>query len=211
MSSALDAQDILDFDIELPTGWFSMPFAESPDAAGWPRSLAASFSLDTAATDGIARLLKAIQGIVAEEDPADATDTRVYIPLPQTGIVNGFMTCRLLWLDSDDSPESYLAEVDAHADDRSPGYEIRGYQSWRAPHQQGELVGFTHLTALADSAEEDPEAILEQRVAFGIFPVGAAQMVQLVFRSAFVGGFDDMVTEAQAIADTLRVSLGAAA
>ena len=84
---------------------------------------------------------------------------------------------------------------------------MRGYQSWRAAHPAGELVGFTHLTALAEPGA-DEDAVLEQRVVFLVFPVGSAQAFQMEFRSAFIGGFDDMVAETQAIADSLVVTLG---
>jgi hypothetical protein len=207
--SSLDPQDVIDFAIEFPAGWHDMPPASSASAAGWAGALSGSFGLDPSSAEGLAGLLRAVQALVVENDPADATDAHVYIPFPETAIVNGYLTVQLIWMEPDDTPESYLAEVDSHADDREPGYEIRGFQSWRAPHHEGELVGFTHLTALSDP--DDTEALLEQRTVFAIFPIGSRQLVQLAFRSAFIGGFADMVTETQSIADSLRVSLGAAA
>ncbi|WP_438894190.1 hypothetical protein, partial [Bacillus cereus group sp. BC34] len=84
----------------------------------------------------------------------------------------------LLQLEVDDTPESYLAATDADAAVREPGYETLGYRSWRTAHAVGELVGFTHLTALAD--DDAGDALLEQRVVFAIFPVGSAQAFHTV-------------------------------
>ena len=201
----LRSQDIVDFSFEAPEGWFDVELLGDQGSEDWPERLVAS--LDAGALSGdLAERLRALQRVLHAEDPTGATRARVYIPVPAAGVLNAFQTVELLDLETDDTPESYLAAADAEGAHREPGYEIVGYRSWRTAHPTGELVGFTHLTAIAD--EDAGDALLEQRVVFAIFPVGSAQAFQMVFRSAFVGEFSDMVEETQEIADSLRVTLG---
>ncbi|WP_374009675.1 hypothetical protein [Leifsonia sp. LS-T14] len=201
----LRSQDIVDFSFEAPDGWFDVELLGDHGSEDWPERLVAS--LDAGALGGdLTERLRALQRVLHAEDPTGATRARVYIPVPAAGVLNAFQTVELLHLEIDDTPESYLAAADAEGAHREPGYEIVGYRSWRTAHATGELVGFTHLTAIAD--EDAGDALLEQRVVFAIFPVGSAQAFQMVFRSAFVGGFADMVEETQEIADSLRVTLG---
>ncbi|MHA7985453.1 hypothetical protein ACX9R5_06560 [Rathayibacter sp. CAU 1779] len=155
--------------------------------------------------DALLRQLRRVQKEAAETDPDGTSQWSAYVPFPLTGLVAATLQCSFLWLQPDDSPESYRAEVAAHAGDRAVGYEIRGLQTWRSAHHDGDSVGFTHVTVISEY--EGGEAFLEQRVVFVVFPVGAAQAVQFVFRSAYVGAFADMVTETQAIVDSLRVRL----
>jgi hypothetical protein len=201
----LRSQDIVDLTFDAPEGWYDVELLSDHGSDDWPERLAAS--LDAGALAGeLAARLRALQQVLHAEDPTGATRARVYVPVPSTGVLNAFQTFELLQLEVDDSPESYLAATDAEGGHREPGYEIVGYRSWRTAHATGELVGFTHLTAIAD--EDAGDALLEQRVVFAIFPVGSAQAVQLTFRSAFVGGFADMVEDTQQIADSVRVQLG---
>lgn len=201
----LSARDIVDFTFEAPEGWYDVELLSENAGGDWPERFAASVGAGDQAT-GLAAQLRALQQVLHAEDPSGATRARVYIPLPSAGVLNAYQTFELLQLEVDDSSESYLAATDEDATRREPGHETLGYRSWRTAHAVGELVGFTHLTALAD--DDAGDALLEQRVAFAIFPVGSAQAFHTVFRSAFIGGFDDMVTDTQAIADSLRVTLG---
>jgi len=207
--TSLGSRDIVDFTLDTYEGWHPVTLIGEPGAETWAADLVAGFQVPEALASSLLEQLGTVQKVLHEDDPTGATRARVFLPYPEAGVVNAILTYQLIWLETDDSPESFQADVDAHANDRAPGYEIRGFESWRAPHHEGELVGFTHLTAT--STPEETEALLEQRVVFAIFPVGAAQMFQLVFRSVFLGGFGDMVTETQAIADSLRVTLGVAA
>lgn len=202
----LRPQDIVDLTFEAPDGWYDVELLSDHGSDDWPERLAAQLAGGEPTEEELAERFRALQQLLHSEDPTGATRARVYVPAPTIGVLNAFQTYELLQLEVDDSPESYLAATDVEGDHREPGYEILGYRSWRTAHATGELVGFTHLTALAD--EDAGDALLEQRVVFAVFPVGSAQAVQFVFRSAFIGGFADMVAETQAIADSLRVTLG---
>jgi hypothetical protein len=201
----LRPRDIVDFSFEAPYGWYDVELLSEDPSGDWPERFASTLDAGELASGLIAQL-RALQQVLHAEDPSGATRARVFIPLPSAGVINAYQTFELLQLDVDDTPESYLAMTDADAALLQPGYETRGYRSWRTAHAVGELVGFTHLTALAD--DDAGDALLEQRVVFAIFPVRAAQAFHMMFRSGFIGGFDDMVTDTQAIADSLRVSLG---
>jgi len=201
----LRPRDIVDFTFEAPEGWYDVELLSEDPRGDWPERFAATLDAGEQAA-GLTAKLRALQQVLHAEDPTGATRARVYVPIPSAGVLNAYQTFELLQLEVDDSPESYLAATDADAAERRPGYETLGYRSWRTAHAVGELVGFTHLTALAD--DDAGDALLEQRVVFAIFPVGSAQAFHTVFRSGFIGGFDDMVTDTQAIADSLRVTLG---
>jgi len=201
----LRSQDIVDFSFDAPESWYDVELLSDHGSDDWPERLAGSLEAGPL-TNELTERLRSLQQVLHAEDPTGATRARVYLPVPSAGVLNAFQTFELLELETDDSPESYLAAVDAESGHREPGYEIVGYRSWRTAHATGELIGFTHLTAIAD--EDAGDALLEQRVVFAIFPVGSAQAFQMVFRSAFVGGFADMVEETQEIADSLRVTLG---
>ncbi|WP_348788688.1 hypothetical protein [Leifsonia sp. NPDC080035] len=201
---SLRPRDIVDISFEAPEGWFDVELLGEPGSDDWPERLASAL-----ASPGMAAQLRVLQQVLHAEDPTGATRARVYVPEPTAGVISAYQTYELLRLEVDDTPESYLAATDAESAHREPGYEVIGYRSWRTAHPLGELVGFTHLTALEDDAAGD--ALLEQRVVFAIFPVGAAQAFHTIFRSGFIGGFDDMVAETQAIADSVRVTLGEAA
>jgi len=204
----LRPRDIVDITFEAPEGWYDVELLGEDDRGDWPERLAAELPAGEQAP-ALAGALRALQQVLHAEDPTGATRARVYVPVPSAGILSAYQTFELLQLEVDDSPESYLAATDAEAGHSEPGYEILGYRSWRSAHPLGELVGFTHLTALAD--DEAGDALLEQRVVFAIFPVGSKQALQFVFRSGFIGGFDDMVADTQAIADSVRVTLEEAA
>ncbi len=201
----LRSQDIVDFSFEAPDDWHDVELLSDRGSDDWAQRLVATLSAGEAAGE-LNERLQALQRVLHEEDPTGATRARVYIPVPESGVLNAFQTFELLELETDDSPESYLAAVEDESEHSEPGFRILGFRSWRTAHATGELAGFTHLTALAD--EDAGDALLEQRVVFAIFPVGSAQAFQMVFRSAFVGGFSDMVEETQAIADSLRITLG---
>ncbi|WP_431245470.1 hypothetical protein [Leifsonia xyli] len=201
----LRPQDIVDFSFDAPDEWYDVELLSDQGSDDWAARLAGSLDAGPATAE-LTERLRALQRVLHEEDPTGATRARVYIPVPESGVLNAFQTFELLELETDDTPESYLAAVDAESEHREPGYQVLGYRSWRTAHATGELVGFTDLTALGD--QEAGDALLEQRVVFAIFPVGSAQAFQMVFRSAFVGGFADMVEETQRIADSLRVELG---
>jgi len=202
----LRPQDIVDLTFEAPESWYDVELLSDHGSDDWPERLSARLAAGEPTEAELVERLRALQHLLHSEDPTGATRARVYVPAPAIGVLNAFQTYELLQLEVDDSPESYLAATDAQGDHREPGYEILGYRSWRTAHATGELVGFTHLTALGD--EDAGDALLEQRVVFAVFPVGSAQAVQFVFRSAFIGGFADMVAETQEIADSLRVTLG---
>ncbi|GAA1440178.1 hypothetical protein [Leifsonia poae] len=203
--TSLRPRDIVDFSFETPDGWYDVVLLGEEGAEEWPTALAAELGGGDLAP-GVVEQLTVLQQVLYGQDASGGTRARVYLPVPEAGVLSAYQTFELLELEADDSPESFLAATDAQAGHREPGYEVRGYQSWRSAHPAGELVGFTHLTALAEPDADD--AVLEQRVVFVIFPVGAAQAFQMEFRSAFIGGFDDMVAETQAIADSLVVTLG---
>ncbi|WP_258046026.1 hypothetical protein [Leifsonia shinshuensis] len=203
--SLLGPRDIVGIEFDAPEGWYDVELLGETGSDDWPERQAAA--LDAAP---IVPQLRALQQVLHAEDPTGATRARVFVPVPSAGVINAYQTYELLQLEVDDSPESYLAATDAESGRREPGYEVIGYRSWRSAHPLGELVGFTHLTALADSADAD-DALLEQRVVFAIFPVGSAQAFHTIFRSGFIGGFDDMVADTQAIVDSVRVTLGEAA
>lgn len=198
--SLLGPRDIVDIAFDAPEGWYDVELLGEPGSDDWPERLAAELEASP-----IVPQLRALQQVLHAEDPTGATRARVFVPVPSAGVINAYQTYELLQLETDDTPESYLAATDAESGHREPGYEVIGYRSWRTAHPLGELVGFTHLTALADG---DDDALLEQRVVFAIFPVGAAQAFHTIFRSGFIGGFDDMVADTQAIADSVKVTLG---
>ena len=202
--TSLRPRDIVDITFEAPEGWHDVELLGEPGSEDWPERLAAELG-----APALVPQLRALQQVLHGEDPSGATRARVFVPVPSAGVLSAYQTYELLQLEPGDSPESYLAATDAAGGTREPGYEIIGYRSWRTAHALGELVGFTHLTALEDEAAGD--ALLEQRVVFAIFPVGSAQAFHTIFRSGFIGGFDDMVADTQAIADSVRVTLGEAA
>lgn len=202
--SLLGPRDIVDIAFDAPEGWYDVELLGESGSDDWPERLAAALE-----ATAIVPQLRALQQVLHAEDPTGATRARVFVPVPSAGVINAYQTYELLQLEVDDTPESYLAATDAESAHREPGYEVIGYRSWRTAHPLGELVGFTHLTALAEAESDD--ALLEQRVVFAIFPVGSAQAFHTVFRSGFIGGFDDMVADTQAIADSVRVTLGEAA
>ncbi len=205
---SLRPRDIVGIAFEAPEGWHDVELLSEAGSDDWPERLVATLGAGELGA-GLVPQLRALQQVLHAEDPSGATRARVFLPVPEAGVISAYQTYELLQLETDDTPESYLAATDAEAGHREPGYEVIGYRSWRTAHPVGELVGFTHLTALADEAAGD--ALLEQRVVFALFPVGAGQALQLTFRSGFIGGFDDMVADTQAIADSVRLSLEEAA
>jgi hypothetical protein len=207
-ATALGGQDIVDIAIGTFEGWHPVALASDFGAATWADELVAELKVDSEASD-LADGLRGIQAALHELHPDDAIGAQVFLPAPEMGVINALMTYERILLETDDTPESFLAETASHANDRVPGYEVRGYEEWRAPHPVGELVGFTHLAAITQPGED--QATLEQRVVFAIFPPGAGQMVQVVFRSVFLGAFGNMVEETSAIVDTLRIKLEASA
>lgn len=186
--------------LTLPENWFDVDL-ESADSSEWIASLNLEYA-DTADVDRFSTALDSIRSKFI----ADGVDVAaIMLPEPNNGIIAAAMVLRVLELDPDDNPETYLAFAESHRSLSTPEFTVNRFSSWRGTHNNGELIGFSHLALLTE--EGQTEGSLEERAVFAIFPPGAEEMVQVTFRTARLGAFDDMAAETGVIVDALELEL----
>lgn len=186
--------------LTLPENWFDVDLVSS-DSSEW----IAGLGLDYTGTVDIARFSGALDSIRSKFIADDVDVAAIMLPEPNNGITAAAMVLRVLELDQDDNPETYLAFAESHRDLSTPEFTVNRFSSWRGAHSGGELVGFTHLALLTEEGQTDGS--LEERAVFAIFPPGAEEMVQITFRTARLGAFTDMAEETGAIVDALELEL----
>ena len=186
--------------VTLPEDWFDVDL-DGSDSSEWIAGLDLEF---TDAVD-VGRFTGALDSIRSKFIADQVDVAAIMLPEPNNGIIAAAMVVRVLELDPDDTPESYLTFAESHRNLRTPEFTVNRFASWRSAHPAGELVGFSHLALL--TAEGDTEGSLEERAVFAIFPPGAQEMVQVTFRTARLGAFDDMARETGAIVDALELQV----
>jgi hypothetical protein len=128
----------------------------------------------------------------------------IQLSSPNRGNIGAVVTLEVLDRAADDTPESFLAFAESHRDLRSAELDISAFQSWTAEHTSGDLVAFTYL-ALVTSA--DGESSLEERAVYTLFPTSTSQIVQITFRTARLGVFEDMATETAEMVANIELEL----
>ena len=186
--------------VTLPEFWVDVDL-DASDSSEWIAGLDLEY---TDAAD-VPRFTGALDSI-RSKFVADGVDVAaILLPEPNNGIIAAAMVARVLELEPDDTPESYLAFAESHRTLRTPQFTVNRFSSWRSTHSGGELIGFSHLALL--TAEGDTEGSLEERAVFAIFPPGAQEMVQVTFRTARLGAFSDMAEETGAIVDAMELEV----
>lgn len=186
--------------LTLPEDWFDVDL-EGEDSSQWISGL----DVEYAETADVTRFAGALDSIRAKFI-ADGVDVAaIMLPEPNNGIIAAAMVLRVLELDPDDTPETYLAFAESHRSLSTPEFTVNRFSSWRGTHASGELIGFSHLALLTEDGQT--EGSLEERAVFAIFPPGSEEMVQVTFRTARLGAFDDMAAETGAIVDALELEL----
>lgn len=186
--------------LTLPENWFDVDL-ESSDSSEW----IAGLELEFADTADIGRFSAALDSIRSKFIADDVDVAAIMLPEPNNGIIAAAMVLRVLELDPDDTPETYLEFAESHRSLSTPEFTVNRFSSWRGTHANGELIGFSHLALLTEGGQT--EGSLEERAVFAIFPPGAEEMVQITFRTARLGAFNDMAAETGAIVDALELGL----
>jgi hypothetical protein len=186
--------------LTLPENWHDVDL-ESSDSSEW----IAGLDLEYTDNADIERFSGALDSIRSKFMADDVDVAAIMLPEPNNGIIAAAMVLRVLELDPDDNPETYMAFAESHRSLSTPEFTVNRFSSWRGTHRNGELIGFSHLALLTE--EGDTEGSLEERAVFAIFPPGAEEMVQITFRTARLGAFEDMAAETGAIVDALELEL----
>ncbi|SFN93294.1 hypothetical protein [Mycetocola miduiensis] len=186
--------------LNLPEDWFDVDL-ESDDPTAWIDGLDLDFT-ENADRVAMVRALESVRAAFVEDSVDVAA---LYLPQPNDGIIGAAMVLDVFEIAEGDSPESYLDFVESHRNLRSPELDISAFQSWRSAHPSGELVGYSHLALVTPGP--DSESSLEERAVFAIFPPGASQMVRITFRTARLGAFVDIATEASAMVNDMTFDL----
>ena len=192
--------EIVGVRLNLPDDWYDVDL-DADDAREWIASIPIAYD-DNVDREVFAGMLTSLRDALI----ADAVDVAaVHLASPNRGIIGAAMLFELLERGPDDTPESYLAFVNAHSDLRSPELDISAFQSWTGTHPFGAFVAFSHL-ALVTLPGSD-ESSLEERVVFTIFPESTTQLVQITFRSARLGIFEDITAEAASMVGNMELEL----
>lgn len=192
--------EIVGVRLNLPDGWFDVDL-DAENAADWIASLPISYD-DNVDRDVFAGMLASLRDALLNDGVDVAA---IQLNSPNRGVIGAAMLFEVLERGAEDTPESVLAFVNSHSDLRSPELDISAFQSWTGTHPFGPFVAFTHL-ALVTTPGSD-ESSLEERAVYTIFPESTTQLVQVTFRSARLGVFDDLAGQSAAMVGNIELDL----
>ncbi|MFC5928121.1 hypothetical protein D6T64_10460 [Cryobacterium melibiosiphilum] len=197
--------DIVAFDIDLPEGWYPMPLRAEPSADAWPADFAERLASEPAAGARLREQLAALQlRLRSMGDPY--LTAAVYIPAPESGQASCVLGFKALPLTEVGSPNEFQASLENDAAVQLPGRRVRDVLAWAGDTALGPLVGANNLIEHRNPG--DAEGAIEERTIFGLYPVGAAQMVQFIFSTHDLAAFENMSQQTQDLVQTLQVTLG---
>ncbi|MFU8945976.1 hypothetical protein ACLRGF_04500 [Mycetocola zhadangensis] len=195
----MTASEIVAVTLNLPDDWYDVDL-DADDAAEWIGSLSLTYD-DSVDTARFAGMLASLREALLTDDVDVAA---IHLDSPNRGNIGAVVTLEVLERGADDTPESFLAFAESQRDLRSAELDISAFQSWTAEHPFGDLVAFTCL-ALVTAA--DGESILEERAVYTLFPTSTAQIVQITFRTARLGVFEDIAGETAAMVANMELEL----
>ena len=194
------ATEIVGVRLNLPDGWYDVDL-DADDAATWIASLPIEYD-GNVDRDVFAGMLSSLRDALLADDVDAAA---IQLNSPNRGIIGAAMLFELLERGSDDTPESFQAFVDTHSDLRSPELDISAFRSWAGTHPFGPFVAFTHLALVTIPGSD--ESSFEERAVFTIFPESTSSLVQITFRSARLGVFDDIAEQAAGMVGNIELDL----
>lgn len=196
----MTATEIVGVRLDLPDDWYDVDL-DAEDAAAWIDSLPVVFD-DNVDRDVFAGMLTSLRdALITDEVDVAAIQLRS----PNRGSIGAAMMLELLQRGENDTPESFLAFAESHRNLRSPELNISAFSSWAGTHPFGDLVGFAYLALVTDVSSG--EGTLEERAVFTIFPDSTTQLVQITFRTARLGVFEDLAEETSAIVDNIELEM----
>ncbi|GGE81996.1 hypothetical protein [Mycetocola zhadangensis] len=196
----MTASEIVGVRLNLPEDWYDVDLeAESP--AEWIASLPVKFdgSVDQELFAGLMASLREAM-LVDEVDVA-----AIQLKSPNRGNVGAALLFELLNRGPHDTPESFLEFAESHKDLRTPELDISSFVSWTGEHPSGPYVAFTYLALVTTPGRE--ESALEERAVYTLFPKSATQLVQITFRTARLGVFDDIAEETSTMVGNIELDL----
>lgn len=196
----MNASEIVGVRFTLPDDWHDVDL-DSEDVGGWISSLTIAYD-DNVDRDGFAGVLASLRQALI----TDGVDVAaVQLHSPNRGKVGAVMMFELLNRAADDTPEAFLDFARSNGNLRSAELDISALESWSGMHAFGPYVGLTYLALVTDPGAT--ESSLEERAVFTIFPEATTQLVQVTFRTARLGVFDDIAEQASAIVATIELEL----
>ncbi len=197
-------RSIADFDFDVRDGWYPVDL-ESDSGREWLDTLVREVAPELAQRDLVRAELAAVrERLLAAADPR--LTAAVYLPPGEPAHVKCVLAFRTTELSDTDSPESYLAALDEDEERSGPGERYNIVKTWTVRIDAGLAVGAYNLITYTDPGDAfgRPEA----RVVIGVFVDGAAQMLEFIFTTQDIAGFDDFVDMAMGCVATLTVELG---
>jgi hypothetical protein len=195
----MTASEIVGVRLNLPDDWYDVDL-DADDAAEWIRSLALTYD-ERVDTDRFAGMLASLREALLTDDVDVAA---IQLSSPNRGNIGAAVTFEVLERGADDTPQSFLAFAESHRNLRTAELDISGFSSWTGDHPSGDLVAFSYL-ALVTSA--DGESSLEERAVYTLFPTSTSQIVQITFRTARLGVFEDIATETAEMVANIELEL----
>ena len=201
---AAGLRDIVAFDIDLPEPWHPMPLERNNAADSWPFDLAERLAPGSEAGRWLREELAAVQlRLRAMDDPY--LTAAVFIPAPESGRASCVVGFTGIAIDEVGTPHNFEASLQNDAVVQIPGRRVRDVLTWSGDTDLGPLVGANNLIEHRNPG--DAAGVLEERTIFGLYPVGAAQMVQFIFSTHDLGVFSNMSQQTQDLVQTLQVTL----
>jgi hypothetical protein len=205
--------DILDWTIDLPAGWFTVPVGplDAHAEAQWADDVIARVR-ETAVQPGSSTVLREELRQLRAELAAQGSpwlNAAVSVRPESVMSVGCVLLTSVLGLGPGEGPDDFTAVLEEGF--TRPGRGVRSHLAhvWREVAEAGELVaGFQRFEVL-DLGEG--LGTVEDRTIFGLFPPGSGEVLRMEFRSADLGAFDDMAEETAQFARSARVRLGTAA
>jgi len=203
MTSALTL-DIGSFGIDLPDDWHPMPLTNDGAARSWAHATSVELTDDPEAREFLVGQLNDLRERLRARSDGNLT-AAAYVPHPDLGRVACLLYTELIWLDDDDSADSFEAMIRAEENRRRPGETVREQEVWRIDGADRDIVAAFQVMAYREPGED--AGWLEYRARYGVFVHGARQQVYLAFTATDLTAFDDMVRDTEAVVQTLAVEL----
>lgn len=202
-------QEVVDWTIDLPPGWFMMPLEQlsTPEQSQWIEEVIAQVQ-EAAVEPGSPTALRSELAqlrteLLRQQNPW--LNAAVSIRPEKVMTVGCLLLTSIIELEEGEGPDSFAAGVEEAFAHPARGTRTHSSRVWREHIDAGELVGSFQRFEIVDYGEGI--GTVEDRTVYGVFPETCIELIRFEFRTWDLAAFADFIDETSVIARSARVAL----
>jgi len=202
-------QEVVDWTIDLPPGWFMMPLEQlsTPEQSQWIEEVIAQVQ-EAAVEPGSPTALRSELAqlrteLLRQQNPW--LNAAVSIRPEKVMTVGCLLLTSIIELEEGEGPDSFAAGVEEAFAHPARGTRTHSSRVWREHIDAGELVGSFQRFEIVDYGEGI--GTVEDRTVFGVFPENCIEFIRFEFRTWDLAAHADFIDETSVIARSARVAL----